>query len=65
MGISGKFRKAATHTVAGGEGAPNRADSGPGRLAGLPVRSRRSEGGPLASPRLELPGGAAPPAPGS
>jgi hypothetical protein len=27
MGISGKFRKTATRTVAGGEGAPNREDS--------------------------------------
>jgi putative drug exporter of the RND superfamily len=39
MGTSGRFRKTATHTVAGGEGAPNRED-GMGavrRLASLPA----------------------------
>jgi RND superfamily putative drug exporter len=38
MGISGKFRKTATHTVAGGDGAPNRAGSmsWARRIAALP-----------------------------
>jgi putative drug exporter of the RND superfamily len=39
MGISGKFRKTATHTVAGGDGAPNREDSmgAVRRLASIPA----------------------------
>src|SRR4029453_1663297 len=39
MGISGKFRKTARHTVAGGDGAPNREDSmgAVRRLASIPA----------------------------
>jgi putative drug exporter of the RND superfamily len=39
MGISGKFRKTATHTVAGGDGAPNREGSmgAVRRLASIPA----------------------------
>ena len=44
MGISGKFRKTATHTVAGGDGAPNRKDSmgAVRRLVSIPA-GRRSK----------------------
>jgi putative drug exporter of the RND superfamily len=42
MGISGKFRKTATHTVGGGDGAPNREDSMgvARRIARLPAGRR-------------------------